>query len=124
MSLEKMLSDMVARDASDLHLTVGSPPKIRINGDLVNLDENKLTPDTLNQILKIYLDDERASALSKSKEIDFSIGIKGVSRFRVNIFKQRGNLAATFRKLPYSIPNLDSLGFPESISNLTLKKTC
>ncbi|MAN34949.1 MAG: type IV pili twitching motility protein PilT, partial [Candidatus Marinimicrobia bacterium] len=84
MSLEKMLSDMVARDASDLHLTVGSPPKIRINGDLVNLDENKLTPDTLNQILKIYLDDERASALSKSKEIDFSIGIKGVSRFRVN----------------------------------------
>ena len=52
MSLEKMLSDMVARDASDLHLTVGSPPKIRINGDLVNLDENKLSPDTLNQILK------------------------------------------------------------------------
>ena len=66
----------------------------------MNLDENKLSPDTLNQILKIYLDDERASALSKSKEIDFSIGIKGVSRFRVNIFKQRGNLAATFRKLP------------------------
>ena len=122
MSLEKMLSDMVARDASDLHLTVGSPPKIRINGDLVNLDENKLTPDTLNQILKVYLNDERSSALSECKEIDFSIGIKGISRFRVNIFKQRGNIAATFRKLPYSIPNLESLGFPESISNLTLNK--
>jgi len=122
MNLEQMLSDMVNRDASDLHLTVGAPPKIRINGDLSNLNEEKLIPDTLNKILKDYLNDKRLSLLKNGDDVDFSIGIKGVSRFRVNLFKQRGNLAATFRKLPYSIPNLDSLGFPESIANLTLNK--
>ncbi len=122
MNLEQMLSEMVNNDASDLHLTVGSPPKIRINGNLSNLNEEKLIPDTLSKILKDYLNDERLLLLSNGKDIDFSIGIKGVSRFRVNLFKQRGNIAATFRKLPYSIPNLDSLGFPESISNLTLNK--
>lgn len=122
MNLEQMLSEMVNNDASDLHLTVGSPPKIRINGNLSNLNEEKLTPDTLSKILKDYLNDERLLLLSNGKDVDFSIGIKGVSRFRVNLFKQRGNIAATFRKLPYSIPNLDSLGFPESISNLTLNK--
>ena len=122
MNLEQMLSEMVNNDASDLHLTVGSPPKIRINGNLSNLNEEKLIPDTLSKILKDCLNDERLLLLSNGKDIDFSIGIKGVSRFRVNLFKQRGNIAATFRKLPYSIPNLDSLGFPESISNLTLNK--
>ena len=122
MNLEQMLSEMVNSDASDLHLTVGSPPKIRINGNLSNLNEEKLIPDTLSKILKDYLNDERLLLLSNGKDVDFSIGIKGVSRFRVNLFKQRGNIAATFRKLPYSIPNLDSLGFPESISNLTLNK--
>ena len=122
MTLEKMLSDMVERDASDLHLTVGSPPKIRVNGELINLNENKLIPDSLNEILKNHLNKNRLLSLSEGNDIDFSIGIKGVSRFRVNIFKQRGNVAATFRKLPYSIPNLNSLGLPESISNLTLNK--
>ena len=122
MNLEKMLSDMVERDASDLHLTVGSPPKIRVNGELINLNENKLIPDALNEILKNHLNKNRLSSLSEGNDIDFSIGIKGVSRFRVNIFKQRGNVAATFRKLPYSVPNLNSLGLPESISNLTLHK--
>lgn len=122
MTLEKMLSDMVERDASDLHLTVGSPPKIRVNGELINLNENKLMPDSLNEILKNHLNKSRLSSLSEGNDIDFSIGIKGVSRFRVNIFKQRGNIAATFRKLPYSVPNLNSLGLPKSISNLTLNK--
>ena len=122
MTLEKMLSDMVERDASDLHLTVGSPPKIRVNGELINLNENKLIPDALNEILKNHLNKNRLLSLSEGNDIDFSIGIKGVSRFRVNIFKQRGNVAATFRKLPYSVPNLNSLGLPESISNLTLNK--
>ena len=122
MTLEKMLSDMVERDASDLHLTVGSPPKIRVNGELINLNENKLIPDSLNEILKNHLNKNRLLSLSECNDIDFSIGIKGVSRFRVNIFKQRGNVAATFRKLPYSVPNLNSLGLPESISNLTLNK--
>ena len=122
MTLDKMLSDMVERDASDLHLTVGSPPKIRVNGELINLNENKLIPDSLNEILKNHLNKNRLLSLSECNDIDFSIGIKGVSRFRVNIFKQRGNVAATFRKLPYSVPSLNSLGLPESISNLTLNK--
>ena len=64
MNLEQMLSEMVNNDASDLHLTVGSPPKIRINGNLSNLNEEKLIPDTLSKILKDYLNDERLLLLS------------------------------------------------------------
>ena len=73
--------------------------------------------------LKEYLNDTRINQLNSGKDIDFSIGISGTSRFRVNIFKQRSNLVATFRRLPNNIPKIDSLGLPEEVINLTnLKK--
>ena len=121
-SLHEMLKDMVNNNGSDLHLTVGSPPRIRINGDLIETIDNKLTPETLNAVLESELTKDRINKLAANEDVDFSIGIEGISRFRVNIFKQRGNLAATFRRLPYKVPTLQSLNFPGIIGNLTLNK--
>ena len=112
-SLNEMLKDMVDNNGSDLHLTVGSPPRIRIN---------KLTPESLSTILKNELTEDRICRFEVNEDVDFSIGIEGISRFRVNIFKQRGNLAATFRRLPYKVPTLQSLNLPDIIGSLTLNK--
>ena len=121
-SLNEMLKDMVDNNGSDLHLTVGSSPRIRINGDLIETTDNKLTPESLSTILKNELTEDRICRLEVNEDVDFSIGIEGISRFRVNIFKQRGNLAATFRRLPYKVPTLQSLNLPDIIGSLTLNK--
>ena len=118
-NLEKMLIKMVENNASDLHLTVGSPIKMRINGQLSSIDDHKLNSDTINELLEKYLDKSKIDKLESGNDIDFSIGISGISRFRVNIFKQRGNLVATFRRLPHSIPDISSLNLPDSVINLT-----
>ena len=117
--LNDILTQVVNKNASVLHLTVGSPPRIRINGQLINYNNEKLTAEKIEDLLKIYLDAPKISSLKNNKEIDFSIGITGVRRFRVNIFKQRGNMVATFRRLPYEVPDISSLGLPETIINLT-----
>ena len=121
-SLNNMLEEMVEKDGSDLHLSVGSPPRIRINGSLTPDGNEKITTEILYKLLENELTKERLDKLSNNQDVDFSIGIKGISRFRVNIFKQRGNLAVTFRRLPYKIPTLESLNLPNTIGKLTLHK--
>ena len=121
-SINDILEKMVEQDASDLHLTVGAPPRIRINGKLIDFTNEKLLPPDIKKLLKDYINKERKDNLENGQEIDFSIGISGISRFRVNIFKQRGNLVATFRRLPYEVPNINSLGLPDTVINLTKAK--
>ena len=122
-TLNEMLTIMVEKNASDMHLTVGSPIRMRVNGKLEYEESESLTPTEISNYLKEYLNDSRINQLNSGKDIDFSIGISGTSRFRVNIFKQRSNLVATFRRLPNNIPKIDSLGLPEEVINLTnLKK--
>ena len=121
-SLEKLLKHVVEKNASDLHLSIGTQPRIRQNGMLVPIDGEKLTPTLLNKIIKEHLTKDRLEKLNIGKEIDFSIGIAGLSRFRVNFFKQRGNIVATFRRLPYDIPQIESLGLPEVVINLANAK--
>ena len=121
-SINDILEKMVQQDASDLHLTVGAPPRIRINGKLIDFTNEKLLPTDIKNLLKDYIDKEREDNLENGQEIDFSIGISGISRFRVNIFKQRGNLVATFRRLPYKVPDINSLGLPDTVINLTKAK--
>jgi len=121
-SLEKLLKYVVENNASDLHLSIGTQPRMRQNGILIPIDEEKLTPTLLNKIIKEHLTKDRIEKLNIGQEIDFSIGIAGLSRFRVNFFKQRGNVVATFRRLPYDIPQIESLGLPEVVINLTNAK--
>jgi twitching motility protein PilT len=120
--LKNMLKSMVEQEGSDLHLSIGSPPRIRINGNLKTISDNKLSSHELKNLLKDELTAERLDKLSDGYDIDFSIGIKGLSRFRVNLFTQRGNLVATFRRLPYNIPSIESLNLPDVVNNLTLHK--
>ena len=121
-SLEELLKHVVSNNASDLHLSIGTQPRIRQNGVLISIDGEKLSPDNLTNIISEHLTKERTDKLKQGKEIDFSIGIPGVSRFRVNFFKQRGNIVATFRRLPYDIPKIETLCLPDVVIKLTEAK--
>ncbi len=121
-TLNNLLKLMTEKNASDLHITVGSAPRIRINGNLKAIDENKLSEKEIETILQEHLNNEQLQSIKNGNEIDFTIGITGLSRFRVNAFLQRENIVATFRRLPYDIPEINTLGLPESVINLTQKR--
>ena len=121
-TLNELLKKVVDIDCSDLHLSVGTPPRIRKNGLLTPIEGEKLSPDNLKDILKEHLITDRIDKLNKGIEVDFSISLSGLSRFRVNFYMQRGNIVAAFRRLPYQIPQIDSLGLPESVINLSKAK--
>ena len=122
LTLNNLLQKMNDENASDLHLTAGSSPRIRVNGKLNPIDETKLTQDNILNLLKEHLNKEQLERIKNGNELDFTIGISGLSRFRVNAFMQRANIVATFRRLPYEIPNIGNLLLPESVINLTNKR--
>ena len=122
-ALQEFLEIIVNQKASDLHLTVGSLPRIRVNGKIVELNTfNIITSDYLQQIIAPYLNKQQLENLNNNIEVDLTIGINGLGRFRTNLFKQRGNLVAAIRCLPFKIPDINSLGLPETVLNLTMKK--
>ena len=122
-ALQEFLEIIVNQKASDLHLTVGSLPRIRVNGKIVELNNfNIITSDYLQQIIAPYLNKQQLENLNNNIEVDLTIGINGLGRFRTNLFKQRGNLVAAIRCLPFEIPDINSLGLPETVLNLTMKK--
>jgi len=117
--LKDLLELMSKQNASDLHLSIGTPPRIRINGNLKPIDGENLTSDEIEKLLKEYLNNDKIKDIKNGTELDFTIGIPGLSRYRVNAFKQRGNVVATFRRLPFDIPNIQNLGLPDTILKLT-----
>ena len=90
MNLDDLLTKTVEQDGSDLHLTAGSSPRIRKSGSLVPLDNEILNPQTIKSLLEPKLYPEQLTKIESGNELDYSISIPGLSRFRVNIFKQRG----------------------------------
>ena len=121
-TLNNLLKLMSEKNASDLHITVGSSPRIRINGNLKAVDDNKLSVKEIETILQEYLNNDQLQSIKNGNELDFTIGITGLSRFRVNVFMQRANMVATFRRLPYDIPDINTLGLPDSVISLTQKR--
>ena len=121
-TLNDILTQMKENHASDLHLTVGSEIRNRVNGELQPVNDRKLSKKDIEELLKEHLNNQRLELLNAGESVDFSIGITGISRFRVNLFKQRGNIVATFRRLPYAVPSIDSLGLPQTVQNLTKYK--
>ena len=117
--LKDLLTLMSTKNASDLHLSIGSPPRMRVNGELKSIEGENLLPDQIESLLTEYLNEDKIKKIKSGKELDFTIGIPGLSRYRVNAFKQRGNLVATFRRLPFDIPNIQNLGLPDTILKLT-----
>ncbi len=114
-----LLKAMVEKGASDLHLTTGSPPQVRVRGRLYPLDMPMLTPQATRQLLYSILTEAQKHQFEEELELDLSFGIKGLARFRVNVFVQRGALAGVFRMIPYEILPLESLGLPSVVNNLT-----
>lgn len=119
--LNELLERTVKEGASDLHLTVGIPPTIRVNGELVHLDYSKITPIATEEFSREILKEDYEEYLKRG-EIDTSYSIAGLGRFRVNIFKQRGSDAISIRVVALKIPNLDELGFPPVLKELTEKQ--
>src|SRR5216117_2002026 len=121
-SIDDLLEQMVALNASDLHLTVGAHPAVRLRGRLEPLqDVPPLTPDASQQMLYRILSTEQQKHLEINRQIDFAHSIPGLARFRVNVYWQRETLGAAFRLIPTEIKTLEELGIPSSLHSLTDK---
>jgi len=118
-SIYDLLKMMVDKGASDLHVTTGSPPQVRVRGQLYPLDSPVLDPKSVRELLYSILTEAQKHKFEEEQELDLSFGIKGIARFRANIFVQRGALAGVFRMIPYEIMPLDGLGLPPVVMKLT-----
>lgn len=115
--IETLLEECVKRNASDLHIQVGLPPILRVDGALIPIAGiSVLTEDVIQKLVFSTLDSEQREVLSKDKEFDYSFAFGDMARFRVNAFQERGNLAAAFRLIPNKMPTLADLGLPQVIS--------
>jgi twitching motility protein PilT len=121
-SIDDLLEQMVARGASDLHVTVGAEPTVRIMGQLERLKEfERLQPDETQRLLYRILSTEQQKHLEIKRQIDVSYSIPGLARFRVNVYFQRESLGAAFRMIPAELKTLEQLGMPKAISELGQK---
>ncbi|TMB07952.1 MAG: type IV pilus twitching motility protein PilT [Deltaproteobacteria bacterium] len=120
-NLHQLLKAMVEKGASDLHITTGSPPQLRIDGRLVPLKTPPLTPVETKQLCYSILADAQKHKFEEENELDLSFGVKGLSRFRANLFMQRGAVAAAFRTIPFKILTFQELGLPPIVAELAKK---
>ena len=122
LNIYDFLKLMIERGASDLHITTGSPPKLRIVDRLVPIEDcSLLTPDNTRELCYSILTDLQKNKFEENKELDLSFSIKGLSRFRANIFMQRGAVAGAFRAIPFDIKSFRELGLPDMLSDLIKK---
>ncbi len=119
--LQKLLEIMIEKKASDLHLTTGAPPQFRIDGKLVSFDSTVLTAPDTKRLCYSVLTDAQRHKYEEENELDFSFGIKGLSRFRGNIYMQRGAVAGAFRAISFDILNFSELGVPPIVNDLIKK---
>lgn len=121
MNILELLKATVENKASDLHITVGIPPMLRINGELRQHGEIPLTPEDTTELTYQVLNDDQKDALEKTGELDLSFYLPSVARFRVNAYKQRGSYTLAIRVVNIKIPSLDELGFPNCMKELAMK---
>src|SRR5690606_16601078 len=100
-NLQQLLKTVVKQNATDLHLLAGAPPALRIDGRIVRVKSKELSPDDTRKLCYSVLTDEQKARFEQSKELDFSFGIKGMARFRVNLLFQRGAVSGVFRRVPF-----------------------
>lgn len=122
LNMHQLLSIMVNSGGSDLHVTIGSKPQIRVDGNLTPLEEFPVLTSTDTKMLCYsILTESQKQKFEEKNELDFSFGIKGLSRFRGNIFVQRGSVAGVFRTIPYRIMSFEELGLPPVVAELADK---
>lgn len=120
-SLHQLLKTMMDKGGSDLHVTAATPPAIRIDGEIVPLKLAPLSPADCKRLCYSILTDIQKSRFEDQNELDLSFGVKGLARFRANIFVQRGVVSGTFRQIPFKISNINELGLPSIVSELCSK---
>ena len=121
-SIDDLLEQMVARNASDLHITTHTPPAIRVRGEIQRLDSYEaLTAEDTQQLLYRILSSERQKQFEIKRQLDFSHSIPGLARFRVNVYFQKESIAAAFRLIPDELKTLEELGIPASLHQLAEK---
>jgi twitching motility protein PilT len=120
-NLHQMLKELVERGGSDLHITTNSPPQLRIDGKLTPMNEPPLTAIETKQLCYSVLTEAQKHKFEEENDLDLSFGVKGLSRFRGNVFIQRGAVAGVFRVIPYKILTFDELGLPPVVKDLSEK---
>jgi twitching motility protein PilT len=118
-SLRQLLEEMVMRRASDLHITAGVPPEFRVDGSVIPSEHEVLSPEMTGQLAYSVMSDEQRKRFETTKELDFSFGVKSLSRYRANVFLQRGVVAMAVRQIPYEIIALEKLGLPAVCKEFT-----
>ncbi len=120
-NFKQAISLMVQRNGSDLHLKVGRPPTIRVNGELNALEMQPLKPEDLKLLAEQIMTPRQVKEFAEKKEADFAIGVPGVGRFRTNIYQQRGTLAFAFRAIPYEVKTIRELHLPEVLEEIAIR---
>lgn len=118
LNLHQLLRVMVEKGASDLHITTGSPPALRLDGQLIPLKTAPLGPVETKQLCYSVLSEEQKIAFENANELDLSFGVKNLSRFRANLYMQRGAVSGAFRCIPFKVMSFDELGLPPVIADL------
>ena len=119
--MHQLLKAMIEKGASDLHVTTGSPPQLRIDGKLHPLKMPPLTPQETKQLCYSVLTDAQKHRFEETNELDLSFSVQKLSRFRGNVFVQRGNVAGAFRAIPFKILSFEDLGVPPVVAELAKK---
>lgn len=120
-NLHQLLRAMIEKGASDMHLTTGAPPLLRIDGQIIPLKLDALSAVDTKQLCYSVLTEEQKIEFEKRKELDLSFGVKNLSRYRANIFMQRGAVSGAFRAIPFKILTFEELGLPPVVPDLAIK---
>jgi twitching motility protein PilT len=120
-NFKAVLQRMIQQNASDLHLKVGRPPVLRINGDLSTLDVPPLRPEDLKVLAEQIMTPKQVKEFAENKEADFAIGVPGIGRFRVNVYQQRGTIAYALRAVPYQVKTVTELNLPAIVEQVAMK---
>jgi len=114
-NLRELLEILLEKKGSDLHLSVGTPPQIRVDGRLISLDMDVLTPETTKKLAYSMMSEKQKQRFEENNELDMSFGIENMSRFRCNVFTQRGNISVALRQIPFKVPSFEELGVDKTV---------
>jgi twitching motility protein PilT len=122
MDVAELLIQTKARGGSDLHLSAGSPPLMRLHGQLTTIEDGLLSRDAVHRMVYEILNDDQRRLFEEHRDLDFAIEVGEMARFRVNVFNQRNGEAAVFRVIPTQIRSVQELGLPEAVQTLALRE--
>src|SRR6476661_2792826 len=120
-NFKAILQQMIQQNASDLHLKVGRPPTLRVNGDLSPLQLPPMRPEDLKSLAEQVMTPKQVKEFADNKEADFAIGVPGIGRFRVNVYQQRGTIAYALRSIPYQAKTIEELNLPKVVEEVSLR---